>query len=78
LTKTKPTVITVALLALICSAVIAMVICRMPDRSTPTGISAVAGGITWLELYAVAGGGLAICLAIAACVALLMSKRNGS
>jgi len=42
------------------------------------GISAVAGGISFLELGAVAGAGLAVCFLIAAGVAWLVANRDRS
>ena len=76
--KRKSIVVALTMLAVVCFVAIAIVIWRAPGRPTATGgtgISAVAGGISWLELYLIAGGGLAICFALAGCVALLMRKR---
>ena len=75
-------IIALTLLAGVCSVAIPVLIWRVPGRSTRTsgpGISAYAGGIpSWLAMCVIAGVGLAICFAVAACVALLVSNRGDS
>ena len=44
--------------------------------SSGTGTSAVAGGISSLEMSVIAGAGLAVCFGIAACVVLLVRKSR--
>ena len=82
-------VIAPTLLAGVCSVALPILIWAIPiliwrergrsTRPSGTGISAYAGGIpSWLAMCVIGGVGLAICFAVAACVALLVTRRGDS
>ena len=84
--KMRRAVIALSLLAVVAAAAIVFVIWFLPARSTAGrggsassagGISAVGYGISWVGLSVIVGVGLAVCLALAACVVLLMSGIKG-
>ena len=88
--KMRREVIALSLLAVVAAAAIVFVICLPPARSTAGrggyismasgGISTVWFRLTWVGVSVFVSVGLALCLALAACVALLISgikrKRN--
>ena len=79
--KRRSVFIALALLTVVAASAIVCVIWLVLGRSrgsSGTGISAWAGGISWLEIYVLAGGALSISFALAAGVVWLMSNRERS
>jgi len=85
--KLRSVAISLILLAVAAAVTIMCVIWYLPGRSASgragtvssagTGISAVAGGISWIGLSVVLGGGLSVCLVVVACAVLLISGIKG-